>query len=176
MEDFLKWLMRNEQQGLYDAVVALIIGALFLGLGALVLWPLGMLALVPILLRGLAVLWGVTLASGLLLWIVHRVLRVSVEDRAAAFVITNALVSCTLQLGWAAFVALRVRALAEGASSGAAAGLYVVGGLSCFVALHTVSVFFSGTFYRLIGFPLALLGFVCFCIWPAGARGIFSPF
>lgn len=174
MEDLLKWLLRDEQQGLFDAVVALISGALFLGVSALVLWPLGMLALVPILLRGFAVLWGVTLVSALVLWAVHRVLRVSLEDRAAAFVITSALVSCTLQLGWAAFVALRVRGLAEGASGGAAAGVYAVGGLSCFVALHTVSVFFSGSFYRLISFPLALLGFVCFCVWPAAARGVFS--
>ena len=174
MEDFLKWLVNDEQQGLFDAGVALFVGALFLGGSALVLWPLGRLSLVPILLRGLAVLWGVTLASAGGLRVVHRVLRVSLERRAAAFVITSALVSCTLQLCWAAFVALRVRGLAAGASGGAAAGLYAVGGLSCFVALHTVSVFFSGSFYRLISFPLALLGFVCFCVWPAAARGVFS--
>lgn len=65
MRELIQWLMHDEQDGLFEMLVALALTLLFLTLIALMLWPLGGLGLASRLAKGYGVLW---LASGRMLF------------------------------------------------------------------------------------------------------------
>ncbi len=172
----IDWLMQDEQRDLYEFLVALVLNLLFLGLIALLLWPLGSLSLGWSLAKGYGLLWLLIFVTAMLLNGIHRFFRMNIYDRANAYILSTLAVSCLLQIGWAAFAALTVAGFAAGAPLWLAGILYVAGFLSCFIAFWDVSSTYSGQIYRLISLPLALASFLGFSLWPAGARLIFGWF
>lgn len=168
------WLMHDDQKDLFEVLVALALNFLFLGLAALLLWPLGRLRLVLELVRGYGILWIVTCGIVLLLHRLHDFFRVNIYDHAGVFVISNLSVSCFLQVGWAAFAALTVHRFLTGVPVWVVVILYVIGAFSCLAAFFAVSAFFQGHVYKLVSLPLALTGFLVFSVWPASARAIYG--
>jgi hypothetical protein len=171
-----KWLMHDEQKGLIEVLVACVLNILFLVLSALLLWALGRPTLVFRLAKGYGILWPGMLVTFVLLTRLQRLFRVNIYDHPNAYVISNLVVSCLWQAGWAAFIALAVHSTVAGASGLLVVLLYLIGGLSCLVAFFAVSSFYQGEIYKLISLPLALLGFIVFSVWPASGRALFGWF
>lgn len=159
-----------------DLGVALGINAGFLGIVALVLWGLGQAALAGRLAWGYGLLWLLLVASLLLVTLVERIFRLNVDDHFTAVVTLNAAVCAVLVAGWSAFAALAVRAAALGVPLWRAAVLYGLGVAAGYVAFAVATAFYSGSIYKLISLPLALVGFVLFAVWPAAARALFGWF
>jgi hypothetical protein len=176
MGESSKWLMHDEQKELFEVLVACALNILFLALGALLLWALGRPTLAVRLAKGYVILWLCMLVTIALLTRLHRLFRVNIYDHPDAYVISNLVVSCLLQAGWAAFAALDVHSTVAGAAGWLAVLLYVIGGLSCLVAFFAVSSFYQGHIYNLISLPLASLGFIVFSVWPASGRVLFGWF
>jgi hypothetical protein len=176
MGEFGKWLMHEEQKDLWEILFASLLNIVFLALVALLLWPLGSQRLAWRLAKGYSVLWGVVYVAAMLVNRIQDYFRVNIYDHADAFVYSNLAVSCVLQTGWSAFAALTLQSFVGGAPRWMALILYLVGTLSCLVALFAVSAFYQGHIYRFISLPLALVGFVVFSLWPASGRGLFGWF
>lgn len=170
MGDIIDWLMQDKQKDLYEFLVALAINLLFLGLIALILWPLGSLGLVWSLAKGYGLLWLAIFVTVILLSGIQRFFRMNMYDRANAYIFSTLAVSCLLQIGWSAFAALTITGFVAGLPLWQVVLLYVVGLLSGLIAFWDVSSLYSGQLYRLISLPLALISFLVFSLWPAGAR------
>lgn len=176
MGDMIDWLMQEEQKELWDFLVALVINLLFLGVIALLLWPLGSLSLVGSLAKGYGLLWLAIFVTVILLGGIQRFFRMNMYDRANAYFFSTLAVSCLLQIGWSAFVALTITGFTTGLPLWQVALLYVVGFLSGLIAFWDVSSLYSGQLYRLISLPLALVSYLVFSLWPAGANLLFGWF
>jgi hypothetical protein len=69
-----------------------------------------------------------------------------------------------------------VHGFAAEASFGAAAGLHLVGALSCLAALFVVSTIYQGALYRLTYLLLALVSFLAFSVWPRSGGALYGWF
>ena len=176
MGAFATWLLHEDQKELFEQLYADALTLVFLGLAALVLWPLGSVAMVWRLAIGYGVLWVVIASSMLLLVLYRRIFRVDLNDNFDAYVIPAIVVSGIIQAGWSAFAVLTVRGAAAGAGAWTAVALYVVGFLSSYVAFGVVSSYYNGSIYRTINLPLSAATFVLFCLWPAAGRALFGWF
>lgn len=173
---FSKWLMSDKQEELFEILVAGVINLVFLALIALLMWPLGKLSLAFHLAKGYGVLWVLTWVASLLGNRIQKYFRVNIYDRSNAYVISNLAISCFMQAGWSAYAALTLPGFVQAAPTWIVVTLYLVGVLSCLVAFFAVSSFYQGHIYKLVSLPLALIGFVVFSVWPAGARVTYGWF
>ncbi len=178
MGAFSRWLLHDEQKGLFEIVFACVVNVLFFVPATLLWWLAGTPRLAFGMAKGYLVLWVVVVVLALLVKRIQKFFRVNLYDHPDAFVNSNLAISCFLQAGWAAFVA----SIIDGAVSAAGAGgwslvtLYLVGGVSCLVAFYIVSAFYQGSIYKLISLPFALVAYVVFSVWPSSARVIFGWF
>lgn len=172
----IHWLMQDEQKELYDILFALTLNIVFLGLFALLLWPAGRTLLAWRLTKGYALFWVVVYVVLFVLFVCCRIFRLSVDSRFDAFVLANLAASGLPQTGWSAFAALTVHDFAHGVSWLGAAGLYFGGLLSSYVAFNIISAFYTGSIYRQINLPLALVSYLVFSVWPASGRVLFGWF
>jgi hypothetical protein len=170
------WLLQDEQNDLFEALVALVLNLLLLVLAALLLWPLHRLPLALSLAKGSGMLWIVVCVVVVLVTRIQHLFRVNLYDHANAFVLSNLVVSCFLQAGWAAFAALAVRSVVPGLPVWGVTLLYLAGALSCLIAFFVVSSFFRGTLYKLVSLPLALAAFLVFSVWPASGHALYGWF
>lgn len=166
MGELVRWLVHEDRKDLFEIAVAFVLNLLFLGLTALLLWPVGRGGLVVSLAQGYGVLWLLLGVTAPLLRGAQRLLRVSLYDHPNAYVFSNLAVSCGLQAGWAAFAALTVPRSVPGTPLSGLVLLYCAGVLSCLAAFVVVSAFYQGTVYRVISLPLALMCFFVFSAWP----------
>lgn len=171
-----KWLMDDEQEDLFNVLVAAVMNAVFLGVVALVLWPLGQAALAVRLAKGFWVFWVVVGESAVLLVLVRRIFRIDMDTHFDAYVISALVVSAFVQAGWSAFAALTMREAASGVSLWVAPVLYALGLLSCWIAFQIVSAFYGGSIYRTVNLVLAAAAFVLFAAWPSAARAVYGWF
>lgn len=176
MGDFSKWLLHDDQKELFEFLFATTLNIVFLALVALVLWPVGRATLALSLAKGYVLFWGVIYLTAMLLILLRRIFRVDIDSHPDAYVLSALMLSGFLQAGWSAFAALVVRSFDAGASVPVVVLLYLVGGISCFVAFNVISAFYPGQFYRLINLFLALVSFVVFSVWPRGGLAIYGWF
>jgi len=168
--------MRDEQKELYEIVFAFVLNILFLGLLALLLWPLGKLPLVVRLAKGYSVLWGVLFITGFLLLRLQQRFRVNLYDHGNAYIISGLVVGGFLQVGWSAFLALTLRGFVAGTHGWLALVLYFVGVLSCYIAFVVVSSFYQGHIYKFVNLALVLISFAVFSLWPGSGRALYGWF
>lgn len=176
MGEFSKWLLHEDRKELFEYLYANALMLVFLGLTALLLWPLGKVSAALALAKGFWVFWIVLIQTAVLLALFQRVFRVDLYDKYNTYVISGLVVGGVVQLGWSAYAALTARGAADGAGLGVGVALYAVGFVSCFVACACVSAFYTGAIYRYVNLPLAFAGFVLFSLWPAAARFLFGWF
>jgi lysylphosphatidylglycerol synthetase-like protein (DUF2156 family) len=174
--EFSKWLMRDEQKELFDALFASVLAVLFLGLSALALWPLGRALMTFRLAKGLCLFAVVLYVTAVLVVLIQRQFRVDIDSHHDAYVISNLAVSGFLQAGWSAFAALTLQDFTAGAPVWVVAILYFVGLLSCYVTFNIVSTLYGGSIYRMVNVLLSLTSFVIFSVWPAGGRLVYGWF
>jgi len=170
----LKWLTHDDREDLFNALVALALNGIFLGLVALVAWPLQKLSLLSLLARGYGVLWVAVFASALLLTLFHRLLHMNLYDRYNGYVISTLLVSGLLQLGWSAFAAQTARTFGIGEAFWISTIVYVLGFLSCWIASQVIAASYSGQIYKLVNLALLPIGFFLFILWPDGGQMLFG--
>ncbi len=176
IDDIIKWLTDDNQNDLFEFLVALVLNLLFLALSALLLWPLDRLAFVASLAKGYGLLWGAIFVSAGLLNPIQRFFRMNMYEHVNAFVLSTLAVSCVLQTAWSAFVVLSLHNLVTGSPIWSGVILYFVGFLSCFFAFWAVSSIYQGQIYKLISLPLALVSFLVFSVWPASGHLIYGWF
>ena len=169
-----KWLTHDDQKDLFEVLFAATLNILFIALIALLLWALGRPRMAFSLAKGYGLFWIVIFVTAALVNLIQRYLRVNIYDHSNADVISNLIVSCLLQAGWAAFAALTVHGFVAGAAIWILVILYLVGVLSCLIAFFAVSAFYQGHIYKLISLPLGLVIFIIFSLWPAGGRMIYG--
>ncbi len=145
---------------------------LFLTLIALVLWPMDRAALAYSMAKGYALLWAALWISVMLLSLVERVLRRDPETHYRSYISVNLLVSAFLVAGWSAFAAFTVGSSAAATPIWAAAVLYVIGFLSSYLAFVVATEFYSGSVYKVVNLPLALVSYLVFVAWPAAGRAV----
>ena len=171
-----KWLLHDDQKELFEVLFAAVLNVLFLALIALLLWPLDKLPLALRLAQGYGVLWLAATVVIVLMQRIHRLFRVDLYARSDAYVLSNLVLSCVLQAGWAAFAALAVHGSIAGASIWIVISLYLVGLLSCLIAFFAVSSFYQGHIYKLVSLPVAAASFVAFSVWPASGSVMYGWF
>ena len=172
----LKYLLNRASAEVWQAIAAVTLCLVFPALAALALWPAGEAGAGLRLFKGLWVFWVVVVVVwALAVWVQGR-LRVDLYSHPNAFVVSNALVSGVLMLGWAAFGALVAREAGADARTLVIGGLYLTGLLSCVVACQVVGSFYTGGIYKLSSLLVGCAGFALFAVWPAGARGAFGWF
>jgi hypothetical protein len=176
MGEFSKWLMHDDQKELFDALFASVLCILFLGLSALLLWPLGKATMTFRLMKGYWLFCIVMYPTSVLIVRLQRMCRVDMESHFDAFVISGLIVSGFLQAGWSAFAALTVHTFITGAPIWVVVILYVVGFLSCYVAFTLVSTLYVGRVYRQTNLLLTVASFIIFSVWPTGGRAIYGWF
>ncbi len=176
MRELLRWLMHEDQKGLYELLFAIVLNMVFLALMALLLWPLGSQILAFRMAQGYVIFWVTFVVATMLLNGIHRFFKVNIYDHADAYVNSNVAVSGFLQVGWSAFAALVVQDLAVSRPFWRGLSLYFVGFLSCYITFNIVSSFYTGSIYKTINLPLAFVSFIVFSIWPVLARVTFGQF
>lgn len=168
-----QWLLKDEQKTLFDCLFAAVLAIVFLALAALVLWPLRALGLVPELAIGYGVLWVVVGASAVLTAFAQKLLRIDIDSSFNAYVISGLVVSGLIQVAWCAFAAVALEPYVTAAGAWGAALLYLIGFVSCYVALMTLAAFYAGAIYRFVNLGIALIAYVLFSIFPGAARAIY---
>ena len=176
MGEFSRWLLHEDQKEVFNYLFAVVLNAVFLGVVALLLWPLGRAAAALSLFKGFWGFWTLLIITGSLTVLLQRLFRVDLDSRTDAYIISGLVVGGVIQAGWSAFAALVVRDAAAGASVWVALVLYLVGLLSCWVAFNAVSAFYVGSIYRMANLVIAAASFILFCLWPAAARVLFGWF
>lgn len=161
MNAFIDWLMRDEQQPLYESVVALALTAVFLGVCALALGLMGQLVFVARLAQGFVVLWAALKVIEFVFGVVMRLFRINMHNHWQVYVGAGALTCAALQAGWGAYVARGLPAFASGAA------LYLAGFVSCFVASVVIGSVYTGTIYRLVSLVVGAVSFVAFAFFAA---------
>lgn len=149
---------------------------LFVGLSALLLWPLGKATLAIQLAKGYLVFWVVLSFASWVLGLGQRMFRVETDPPSSTYVFTNLGLSVFLQMGWSAFAVLAVSGFLTGSSTWLSAGLHLTGFLSSLVASFMVGAFYQGTLYKFVNGPLALASYLVFAVWPALGRAIYGWF
>ena len=176
MATFNQWLMHEDQRHVWDSLYATFLTAVFVGVSALVLWPMGKASMSWSLLKGLGIFWFAIPVATIPLLLFQRIFRVDMYSHYDAYVISALLVSGFLQAGWSAFAALTARDYAADTSLGVSAALYVFGFLSCQVACAALAPYYGGQIYRYVNVILAAVAFVLFSLLPAAARLLYGWF
>lgn len=174
MGKLIDWLLDENQEDLWNFLVALALNGVFLGVSALLLWPLDRLSLFASLAKGLGFLLLATISLAFLLGVFQRVLRLNLYQRSGAYIASTLLTSSYLLAGWAAFSRLTIDGSLAGATFWPDAALYLSGLLACLGGYYLVSAFFSGQIYQLLGLPFILASYLVFSVWPASARFLFG--
>jgi hypothetical protein len=172
----IDWLLHENQNNLFQALFSHLMAFLFLGLSALLLWPLGQAILAWRLFLGLYIFWIVLDATWLALLIFRRIAKIELDTNFDAYVMSALIVSCFLQAGWSAFAALTVQSVASGKSIWIAAALYLAGFVSSYIAYGIVASLYQGQIYRTVNLPLALLSFILFSFLPGIGNFIYGWF
>jgi len=176
MRDILDWLLHDDQKDLYEALVALALNILFIGLSALMLWPMERLTLASVMVKGYGIFWIVTLVLFFLTLQIQRLFRITMNRHLTTYAISSLVVCCILQAGWAAFAAPAVRAAVSDASVWMVVILYTIGVISCIAAYYIVSAFYQGQLYKSLSLPFAMLCFLVFSVWPASGHAVYGWF
>lgn len=176
MGQFSRWLLHEDQKELFDYLFAIVLNAIFLILIALLLWPLGRAAMAWRLTKAYWVFWTAVIAVSCLLALAQRIFKMNLYDRSDAYIITGLAVSAFLQVGWSAYAAPVVHSSTTGASVLVMIILYVIGGVSAYVAAVIVGAFYMGGLYRLVNSALAILSFIVFSVWPAAGKTMYGWF
>ena len=176
MKEITRWLLHDDQKDFFEIATSIILTVLFLILTALLFWIFGWRGVALHLAKGYGILWLATFVTVILLGQIQRYFRVNLYDRSNVYLVSNLLASVILQAGWAAFAADTIRNFVENISGWMIAVLYLVGTLSCIIAFYAVSSLFQGHIYRLISFPLALVSFIVFSVWPASGHFLYGWF
>lgn len=176
MGEFNRWLMHDEQKEVFDALFASVLMIVFLGLSALLLWPLGRAAMTLRLMKGYWLFCIVMYTTSVAVVLLQRALRLDLDSHFDAYVISGLAVGGFLQVGWSAFAVLTVHGLTGGAPVPVAVIIYAVGLLSCYVAFNIVSAFYVGSIYRSTNLLLAVASFIIFSVWPASGRAMYGWF
>lgn len=176
MGQFSKWLLHEDQKEFFDYVFALVLNAVFLILIALLLWPLGRATTAWRLTKAYWVFWTAVIVVSCLLALAQRIFKMDLYERSGAYIITGLVVSAFLQIGWSAYAAPVVRDSTVGAPVWLMIILYVIGGISAYVAAVIVGAFYMGGLYRLVNSALAILSFVVFSVWPAAGNAMYGWF
>ena len=174
MSGFTRWLLHDDRKELFEYVFAVALNVVFLGVAALVLWPLDRAAMALELAKGYWIFWGVLVLTAAVLIFVRRLLRIDIDSHYDAYVLSALAVSGLIQIGWCAFAAVTVDAFVTSSPGWIAAVLYVVGALACYVAYVAVSAFYMGSLYRMVNLGVALSSYVVFSVWPAAGRAIYG--
>jgi hypothetical protein len=169
-------MLHDDQKELFEYAYAVVLNVVFVALAALLLWPLGRAGMALHLAKGYWVFWIVLILSATALRAAQRLLRMDIDSRFDAYVLSALAVSAFLQAGWSAFAALAVEHFAADASTGVAAVLYLIGIVSSWIAYAAVSALYMGSLYRLINLGVALVSFVVFSFWPRAAVAIYGWF
>ena len=173
MGDLIRWLLHDDQNDLFNYLFAVVLNVVFLGLAALLLWPLDRTAMVLELARGYLIFWIVLGLTGGLVYCVRRLLRVDIDSHFDAYVISALMVSGLIQAAWSPYAAITVDAFIPAASVWTSAILHGVGVLACYIAYVAVSAFYMGSLYRFVNLGVALLSYIVFAVWPATGQTIY---
>lgn len=176
MGGFSRWLLHEDQKEFFDYLFALVLNIIFVGLIALLLWPLGQVSMAIRLAKGYWMFWTVLIATNALLAVVRHYFRVDLYESYNAYVISALALSGILQIGWSAFAAPVVRDAVADASLWMAIVLYAIGVVSSYIASVIVGAYYSGSLYRLVNSTLAILSFVAFSVWPFAGLAIYGWF
>lgn len=176
MGEFSKWLLHEDQKEFFDYLFALVLNIVFVGLIALLLWPLGRASVASRLAKGYWIFWTVLIVTNAVLALFQRYFRIDLYERFDAYVISGLALSGFLQIGWSAFAAPAVRDVVAGASVWVAIVLYGVGVISSYVASVIVGAYYTGGLYRMVNSALAILSFILFSIWPTAGTTIYGWF
>ena len=176
MGQFSKWLLHDDQKEFFDYLFAVVLNATFLALIALLLWPLGRASVAWRLTKAYWVFWAAVIVTSSLVALAHRIFKMDLYERANAYIITGLAVSAFLQIGWSAYAAPVFHSAVASASLWVTIVLYLIGGISAYVAAVIVGAFYMGGLYRLINSALAILSFVAFSIWPAAGTAMYGWF
>lgn len=176
MGAFSRWLLHEDQKEFFDYLFAVVVTIVFIGVIALLLWPMGRASMTLRLAKGYWMFWTVLIATSIVLALVQQYFRVDLYERYNAYVISGLAVSGVLQIGWAAFSAPVVRSFAADASIWVAIVLYAIGVVGSYVASIAVGAYYSGGIYRLVNSALAVLSFILFCVWPGAGLALYGWF
>jgi hypothetical protein len=176
MGEFSKWLLHDDQKELFDYLFALVLNALFLGLIALLLWPLGKASMALSLGKAYWIFWTAVIVTACVLALAQRIFRMDLYSHFDAYVITGLLVSGFCQVGWSAFVAPIVHNFIAGAPLWVVVIIFAIGVFSCYVASVILGAFYMGGIYRMVNSILAFVSFIVFSVWPAAGTTIYGWF
>lgn len=176
MGEFSKWLLHEDQKELFDYLFAIVLNIIFLGLLAMLFWPLGRATLVFRLAKGYWYFWAILIVTSSLLVLVQRIFRMDLYSHADAYVISGLALSGVQQAGWSAFAAVVVSNSVANASVWVMIIMYGVGVVSSYVASVIVGAFYMGGLYRMVNLALGILSFVIFSVWPAAGDAIYGWF
>lgn len=176
MGQFAKWLLHEDQKEFFDYLVALVLNTVFLLLIALLLWPLGKAALAWKLTKAYWVFWTAVIAVSCVLALAQRVFKLDLYSRSNAYIIAGLAVSAFLQIGWSAYAAPVIDSSVADTSVWVMIILYVIGGVSAYVASVIVGAFYMGGLYRMVNAALAFLSFAVFSVWPAAGSALYGWF
>ena len=176
MGQFSKWLLHEEQKEFFDYLFALVLNAVFLGLIALLLWPMGRATLALRLAKGYWIFWSVVIVTACVLALLQRIFRMNLYDHFDAHVITGLIFSGFVQIGWSAFAGPVIHDFAAGTPIWIAIILYAAGVGSCWIACVIVAAFYMGSIYRMVNLALAIVSFIVFSVWPNAGGVIYGWF
>lgn len=176
MGQFSKWLLHEDQKEFFDYLFAIVLNTVFLLLIALLLWPLGRAGLAWRLTKAYWIFWTAVIAVSCVLALAQRIFKMDLYSRGDAYIITGLAMSGFLQVGWSAYAAPVIHNSTTGASVLVMIILYVVGGISAYVAAVIVGAFYMGGLYRLVNSGLAILSFIVFSVWPAAGSAMYGWF
>ena len=174
MGAFSKWLLHEDQKEFFDYLFAVVLNAVFLGLIALLLWPLGKATMAWSLAKGYWIFWTAVILISSILVVVQRIFRMDLDSHFDAYLITGLIVGGFLQVGWSAFLATVIHNFSAGASIWMTIILYAVGLVSCYVACVIVGALYMGSIYRFVNPILALVSFIVFSVWPTAGRVMYG--
>lgn len=161
---------------MWGCIAGLGINLVFIGLVALLMWPVRAELLTLRFAKGYGILWVVAFITAIVLMRIQQFLRVDTDSHYDAYVLSNFGHSVVLLAGWSAFAALVIHDFVSGKSLWAVIVLWVVGVLSSYVAYAILASFYPGPIYVWINLCSALLSFLIFALWPRGGRILFGWF
>jgi hypothetical protein len=176
MGQFSKWLLHEDQKEFFDYLFAIVLNAVFVGLVALLFWPMRRTTIAFHLAKGYWYFWSVLIVAASLMVLVQRILRMDIHSHPNAYVNSGLIVSGFLQAGWSAFAALVIAGAVTNSSVLVMIVLYAVGIVSSYVASVAVGAFFMGSIYRMVNMILAVVSFIVFSIWPGAGGAIYGWF
>ena len=169
-------LLDNLPDETWDVITAIGLNLVFLGLMALVLWPLGKGRLAFSFAKGYLIFWLVVHIGFLVLSTIQRISRISIYDHFNAYVASGLAVNAFLVMGWSAFAALTLRTFLGGTTVWLAVVVWVLGFLSTCIAWQVAAAYFRGHIYKLVTLPLAAASLLVFALWRTGGWAIYGWF